>query len=136
MKLTGGCYCRQIRYEAEGKPMNRMQCHCRECMYMSSGGPVQIMSMPAEGFRVTSGEMKSFTRTDIPDAITREFCPNCGTQILSRVPVLPDAVLLRVGTLDDIAVFGMPEIALFVREKLPFHHVPEGTLPFETYPEQ
>ncbi len=30
MKLEGGCYCGEVRYKAEGKPMMKAQCHCRE----------------------------------------------------------------------------------------------------------
>ena len=31
MKLEGGCYCKALRYTAEGEPMMKAQCHCREC---------------------------------------------------------------------------------------------------------
>jgi hypothetical protein len=39
MKLEGGCYCRKLRYVAEGEPTLRAQCHCRECQYISGGSP-------------------------------------------------------------------------------------------------
>jgi hypothetical protein len=39
MKLEGGCYCRNLRYVAEGEPTLRAQCHCRECQYMTGGSP-------------------------------------------------------------------------------------------------
>jgi hypothetical protein len=31
MKLEDGCYCRKVRYVAEGEPMLKAQCHCRKC---------------------------------------------------------------------------------------------------------
>lgn len=134
MKVEGGCYCKQVRYIAEGEPITKLQCHCRECMYITGGGPAEILSMPLEGFKITQGKTKSFTRTDIPNPITREFCPNCGTHIISRVPGLTTAVLIKVGSMDDPSLFGMPQIALFTGEKLAFHHIPEGTHAFETVP--
>jgi len=46
MKFTGGCYCGQVRYEAEGHPLMRGQCHCRECQYISGGSANVIIAMP------------------------------------------------------------------------------------------
>ena len=39
MKLEGGCYCKGLRYVAEGEPMMKAQCHCRECQYITGGSP-------------------------------------------------------------------------------------------------
>jgi hypothetical protein len=103
-------------------------------MYITGGSPTEILAMPLAGFKITQGETKSFTRTDIPTPVTREFCPNCGTHLLTRAPTMPQAVLLKVGSLDDPTVFGMPQIALYTGEKLAFHHIPEGTRAFEGLP--
>ena len=77
MKLEGGCYCGKLRYEAEGEPVLKAQCHCRQCQYISGGAPNLFMLMPAEGFRYTRGQPKTFKRTDIENAVTREFCAEC-----------------------------------------------------------
>jgi hypothetical protein len=103
-------------------------------MYITGGSPTEIMAMPAAGFRITQGQTKSFTRTDIPSPVTREFCPDCGTHLLTRAPAMPQAVMLKVGSLDDMQLFGKPDIAVFTREKLAFHHIPEGTRAFEGLP--
>ena len=39
MTFEGGCYCREVRYVAEGEPRLKAQCHCRECQYISGGAP-------------------------------------------------------------------------------------------------
>src|SRR5690348_2674123 len=39
MKLEGGCYCKDLRYVAEGDPVMKGQCHCRECQYITGGSP-------------------------------------------------------------------------------------------------
>ena len=134
MKLTGHCYCGDLRYESNGDPMLKLQCHCRECQYLSGGGPNFTFGMPEDGFSYTQGTPGQFTRTDIDNAVTREFCQRCGTQILSRVPVLPNVVLLKVGTLDDPDAFGAPEMAIFTVDKQAFHLVPEGIPTFERAP--
>ena len=92
---------------AEGDPVLKAQCHCRECQYISGGSPNMFMLMPAEGFRYTKGTPKQFKRSDLENAVTREFCAECGTHILTRRPGLPP-VVLKIGTLDDPAQFGAP----------------------------
>ena len=107
MKFEGGCYCRKIRYVAEGEPRLKAQCHCRECQYITGGAPNMFMLMPPQGFRYTSGEPRKFSRSDLESPVTREFCGECGTHLTTRRPGLP-FVILKVGTLDDPSLFGAP----------------------------
>lgn len=134
MKLEGGCYCGAIRYQADGDPMFKAQCHCRECQYVSGGNPNVVMGMPEAGFAYAKGTPKAFRRSDLDNPVTREFCPECGTHLLTKAPGLPGAVMIKVGTLDDPSVYGMPEMAIFTIDKQPFHHVPGGVAAFERLP--
>ena len=134
MELKGGCYCGSVRYRAEGDPMFRGQCHCRECQYISGGHPNVVMGMPEPGFSYTKGSPKPFRRKDLENPVTREFCPECGTHLLTRTKNLPGAVLLKIGTLDDPSVFGGPQMVIFTVDKQSFHHVPEGVPTFERAP--
>lgn len=134
MKLEGGCYCGAVRYEAEGDALFKGQCHCRECQYITGGAPNVVMGVPEQGFRYTRGEPKTFRRSDLESPVTREFCPECGTHMGTRSPGMPDAVILKVGTLDDPSVFDGPQAAIFTIDKQPFHHLPEGIPAFERTP--
>jgi hypothetical protein len=134
MEIQGGCYCGALRYRAEGEPMFRGQCHCRECQYASGGHPNVVMGMGEAGFSYEKGTPKQFRRKDLPNPVTREFCSECGTHILTRSPGLPGAVLLKVGTFDDPSVFGAPQMVIFTIDKQSFHHVPEGVPAFERAP--
>lgn len=133
MKLEGGCYCGSVRYLAEGEPMLKAQCHCRECQYISGGSPNMFLLMPTGGFRYTRGAPKQFSRSDLENPVTREFCAECGTHLITRRPGL-DAVVLKVGTLDDPSFFGGPRMAIFTIDKQAYHHVPEGMPSFEGLP--
>jgi hypothetical protein len=93
MKFTGGCYCRKVRYEVEGDPLIRGMCHCRQCQYISGGGANVMIAMPINGFRYTSGEPKSFSRSDLDTPVKRQFCPDCGTSLVSLPPGMPDVVI-------------------------------------------
>ena len=134
MNFEGGCYCRALRYKAEGDPMFKGQCHCRECQYMSGGSPNIILAMPEAGFVYNEGAPKAFQRSDLEGAVTREFCGNCGTHILARVPSMPGVLMMKVGTLDDPAAYGDPHMAIFTCDKQSFHRVPEGVATFERAP--
>ncbi len=123
MKLEGGCYCGAVRYVAEGEPMLKAQCHCRECQYITGGAPNMFVAMPPDGFKYTRGAPKQFSRKDLEKPVTREFCAECGTHVVTK-PQRP-IVVIKVGTLDDPAAI-MPQIAIYTVDKQPFHHVPEG----------
>src|ERR1700722_1829380 len=125
MKLEGGCYCGTVHYVAEGEPMLKAQCHCRECQYISGGAPNMFMLMPVDSFSYTKGTPKQFTRSDLEGAVTREFCAECGTHLLTRRPGLP-AVILKIGTLDDPASYGSPKIAIYTCGKEAVHAIPGG----------
>src|SRR5271163_4592341 len=118
MRLEGGCYCGQVRYVAEGDPMLRAQCHCRECQYISGGSPNMFVLMPPDGFSYIKGMPKQFTRSDIEGAVTREFCAECGTHMVT-LPSHP-VVVVKVGTLDDPSLFGAPQMAIYTVDKQPF----------------
>lgn len=133
MRLEGGCYCKGLRYVAEGEPMMKAQCHCRECQYLTGGGPNIFIAMPIAGFSYTKGEPKSFTRADLEHPVTREFCPTCGTQITTRPQGFP-AVIIKVGTLDDPTQFQGPDFAIYTIDKQAYHEIPAGLPTFERLP--
>jgi len=133
MRLEGGCYCKAIRYVAEGEAMMKAQCHCRECQYITGGSPNVFVAMPVDGFAYTQGEPKAFTRTDLPRAVTREFCPECGTHLATRPPGFP-AVIVKVGSLDDPGLYGDPTMAIFTMDKQSFHQIADGLPSFERMP--
>ena len=135
MKLEGGCYCGQVRYVAEGEPMMKAQCHCRECQYISGGAPNMFLLMPVGGFSYCGGTPKQFARSDLEGAVTREFCAECGTHLVTRPRVTP-AIVLKVGTLDDPSLFGGPQLAIFTIDKQAFHLIPDGLPAFERLPQR
>jgi hypothetical protein len=94
-----------------------------------------FMLMPPDGFTYNKGAPKTFTRSDLENAVTREFCAECGTHIATRRPGL-SAVILKVGTLDDPSLFGRPQIAIYTIDKQPFHQIPEGLPAFERLPKR
>jgi hypothetical protein len=124
-----------VRYIAEGEPTLQAQCHCRECQYISGGAPNLFMLMPIAGFSYSKGAPKQFTRSDLERAVTREFCAECGTHLITRRPGLP-AVVLKIGTLDDPRQFEGPKMAIYTVDQQPFHVIPDGLPTFERLPKR
>ena len=133
MALEGGCYCGEVRYKAEGAPMLEAQCHCRECQYITGGGANLFALMPVKGFSYTKGTPKQFSRSDLEHPVTREFCAECGTHLVTRPNGIP-AVVVKIGTLDDPAQFSAPKMAIYTVDKAEYHHIPDGMPSFERLP--
>ena len=133
MKVEGGCYCGAVRYEAEGEALLRAQCHCRECQYLTGGSPNLFMAMPKDGFEFTTGEPTAFARSDLDKPVTRKFCSVCGTHLVTLSPARPNAVIVKVGTLDDPSAYA-PDIAIFTCDQQSFHRIPEGVKTFDKRP--
>ena len=130
---TGGCYCGQVRYQLRAAPILKAQCHCRPCQYISGGGPNYFMIVPAHAFAYAKGAPTAFARPDLDNPVTREFCATCGTHLITRLPERP-LVVVKVGTLDDPALFGAPKRAIHCLDKQPFHLIPEGIEVFDRLP--
>jgi len=130
MKLQGGCYCGAVRFSVDGDPLLQAQCHCRE--YIMGGGPNFTILFAAEAFRYTGGKIQSFTRSDLDQPATREFCGKCGTHLVTR-PANGLRAAVKVGCLDDPSVFN-PSVAVFAIDNQPFHPIPEGLRQYEQAP--
>ncbi|MDB5451425.1 MAG: hypothetical protein JWO33_3 [Caulobacteraceae bacterium] len=132
MVLTGGCFCGALRFEAQGPIHMRGLCLCRSCQKISGGAGNLFVGLDAEGFRYTQGEPRRFTRED--GAPTREFCGECGVHIAARSPRAPTGIIVKVGALDDPAVFEGPALVVWTEDRQAFHALPEGVRAFERVP--
>jgi hypothetical protein len=57
---------------------------------------------------------------------------NPGFRFAAALP----AAILKVGTLDDPALFGTPQMAIFTIDKQALHQIPEGLPSFERLPKR
>ena len=89
-----------------------------------------FLLMPVDGFRYVRGEPCRFKRDDLERAVTREFCGDCGTQLITRRPGL-NAIVLKAGTLDDPAQYGECQMAINASDRQAFNCIQEG-LPITT----
>ncbi|MDA8416521.1 MAG: GFA family protein [Betaproteobacteria bacterium] len=103
--ITGGCLCGTIRYKCHDEPVFSGNCHCRDCQRTSGSAFAPAMFFQESVVEII-GDTKSYEAiADSGNKIWRLFCPNCGSQLFSKLQMLPSMIGLRAGTLDDPSVF-------------------------------
>jgi hypothetical protein len=76
---TGGCACRQVRYELTAAPARMLNCHCHDCQRASGSAYAAILIVPSDGLRLR-GELRYHAVTSERNTrIERGFCPTCGS---------------------------------------------------------
>lgn len=130
--MTGGCLCGQVRYSVDGDAAMQVNCHCKNCQRQSGSAFSTIMGVAQDGLTI-EGEFKTYDdQGESGEAVLRDFCPNCGSPLFSRVAVAPGLVFIKVGTLDDTSNFA-PAMHLWSRSKQHWVDL-AGQLAFETNP--
>jgi hypothetical protein len=100
-KLIGGCLCGSVRYSVEAEPMFTVVCHCISCQKQSGSAFSVEFIVPSSAVSV-QGQTKTFHETgDSGKAVERRFCPGCGSALISWGAMMPDALFIKAGTLDD-----------------------------------
>ena len=77
-KMTGGCLCGAVRYEATGDSFGVIHCHCHSCR-KHNGAPVVTLA----GFMADQVEWSGDARKIYQSSpgVGRAFCGNCGTPL-------------------------------------------------------
>lgn len=130
--LTGGCFCGDLRFEAQGPISMRGLCLCASCQKISGGAGNLFVGLMADGFHYTQGEPATYQHG--PEAPTREFCGRCGVHIAARSPKAPGGIILKVGVLDDPTAFEGPDMVLWTDHSQAFHHLPPAVRAFPRFP--
>ncbi len=127
VKVTGGCLCGFVRYEAKAYLQCARYCHCRTCR-KSSGAPVDVGVQVKEGsMKFTAGQPKYYRSSHFAE---RGFCPRCGSRMTFRF-LSGGYADVSVGSLDD-PTKAAPTQHLCVESQLPWHKMEDGLPRFRT----
>ncbi|RGE39731.1 aldehyde-activating protein [Comamonas testosteroni] len=97
---SGHCLCGAVQFKLAAQPQMARVCWCRDCQHLAANGTVNGV-VPAEALSV-SGELAEFRKTAASgNEMTRQFCPQCGTQLFAYSSARPHLRVVRIGNLDD-----------------------------------
>lgn len=125
--LKGGCFCGDIRYEADGVPFHRTNCHCSICRRTTGALFVAWFTVARTEFRFTQGFPTRFRSSSHG---TRTFCPRCGSQLTFTTDEAADEVDVTTCTLDTPDRTS-PQDHTFTRSQLAWIQLADGLPRFE-----
>jgi hypothetical protein len=134
MKVTGGCHCGKIAYEAEIDPDTVRICHCTDCQNLTGTAFRTVVPTLPGSFVLTRGEAKGYVKT--ADSGTRRiqaFCPDCGTPLYAASADGPPNPSLRVGSINERAQL-KPKRQIWCQSALPWAMDVSGLPRFERQP--
>jgi len=99
---TGSCLCGKVHYNfLQAKVISNHHCHCSDCQKSTGSGKATIVMVPDAALDV-EGNLKFFTVTGTADShISRGFCSDCGSPVISFVEESSGIKFIKAGTLDD-----------------------------------
>ncbi|MFB8343238.1 GFA family protein [Brucella cytisi] len=87
-KVTGGCLCGNVRFEATGRPYRVGICHCLDCR-KHHGALFHASAIFPEAAVTVEGETSNYAG--------RFFCPHCGSPVFG---CSADEIEVNLGSLD------------------------------------
>ena len=118
-RITGGCLCGAVRYEATRAPNDVSYCHCRMCQ-QHFGNPVGTYAAFADGdLRFTKGSPKVFRSSEFGQ---RGFCAKCGTPLTFQYLRKPDRISVTIGSLDHPEDFP-PTVHWGIESRISWLHI-------------
>ena len=100
-KMTGGCACGRIRFEAAIDSDEAYLCHCRMCQRASGNVSLAMVNVPQSNVR-WSHEPDWYESSAIAE---RPFCATCGTTLGFRYKEGSEQMDLTVAAFDDPSLF-------------------------------
>ncbi len=122
MSIKGGCFCRSVRYEAEGPPGRITMCHCKHCR-RTSGAPIVAWAEFGEGkFTIIQGNLGQY---ESRPGVFRQFCQLCGTQLIYKQPGRAPETYVTVCSMDEPEGFA-PRDHTWASRMLPWLKIDDG----------
>ena len=121
--FTGSCLCGDIAWQVDGPLTSIMHCHCSMCRKFHGSTYASFAMADPKDFQWIRGEDKAAEFAS-SDAVTREYCPRCGSAVASTPEGAPFAFMPLGNVAEDPDASSSTHI--FVDSKAPWCQVPDG----------
>jgi hypothetical protein len=121
-KYTGKCLCGEVRYAIDAEPVFSGNCHCKDCQRSSGGAFTPAMMFPEVAVAIAGNPKYFKSEADSGRFIERGFCSNCGSQLFTKLEMMPGVLGVKAGTLDDPAKFN-PILDFYVASAQAWDHM-------------
>lgn len=128
---NGGCECKSVRYQFNGKPMTCYACHCTDCQTVTGSAFALSMLVHEHDLHIIEGEIHIRKIPDDRIEIRRHECKGCGTVMWFSADAYPNMAALKPGTLDDTHWF-TPIAHLWTRSAQPWIKLDSTAKQYET----
>lgn len=122
---TASCSCGQLKVATSAEPLRVSVCHCYECQRRTGSVFGAQARFPKDAVEI-SGDSHSYTRiSDDGNAITFNFCPNCGSTVYYSVEDMKEYLAIPVGAFADSS-FPAPGFSVYEERMHPWVNMPDG----------
>lgn len=132
-KLSGKCLCEKVSYEIDGELGPIYNCHCSKCRRWHGAAFRTRASINTDQFKWLSGEAY-LAKYKSSDTVTKYFCSNCGSPLISTYENRPSVLGIPLGGLEQ-APKNIPEAHIFVASKSPWFTITDDLPQYEAWPE-
>lgn len=103
--FSGGCACGAIRYECSADPVFSWICHCRDCQRASGSAFCPVLYVEKAALTILGESHYHEVRAESGNAVSRGFCPRCGSPVFIQAELVPSLQGLWAASLDDPSQF-------------------------------
>ena len=98
---TGRCYCGAIELHSTHAPKAVAYCHCDDCRRVTGASVAAFVAFDEASVSLKPNVGRSVS---VNPGVTRSFCENCGSPLMSRYDYLPGTVYISLGVIDQADV--------------------------------
>ena len=122
-KLSGGCLCGALRWEAKGPPQAMGFCYCADCRKASGSGYIPFAMFRSEDLHITGLTISFSSKAANGNDAIRNSCAVCAGLVFGGPLGQTDSHSIYVGSADDPTWFA-PTLAIFARNLPPWITIP------------
>ncbi len=133
IRITGGCLCGALRYEAQRQPLAMGYCYCADCRKASGSGFIPFAMFSSAALNITGPIIAYASKAANGREAVRNSCAVCAGLVFGGPLGKTDSHTIYAGSADDPSWF-KPTMAIFTRNAPAWAVIPPGLQCYEALP--